>query len=41
MKLQKWQLEVLEQLKKSQVIMDRRFKIQKIFKFGVYEIDNK
>ena len=40
MKLQKWQLEVLEQLK-SQVILNRRFKIQKIFKFGVYEIDNK
>ena len=40
MKLQKWQLEVLEQLK-SQVILNRRFKIQKIFKFGRYEIDNK
>lgn len=40
MKLQKWQLEVLEQLK-LQVILNRRFKIQKIFKFGVYEIDNK
>lgn len=40
MKLQKWQLEVLAQLK-LQVILNRRFKIQKIFKFGVYEIDNK
>jgi len=41
MKLQKWQLEVLEQLNKSEVILNRKISIEKIFKFGRYEIDNK
>lgn len=41
MKLQYWQEQVLKQLKLSEKIMNRTFKIQKIFKFGVYEIDNK
>lgn len=40
-KLQAWQEEVLKKLKRSEKIMNRTFKIQKIFKFGVYEIDNK
>ena len=41
MKLQYWQEQVLKQLKLSEKIMNRAFKIQKIFKFGVYESDNK
>lgn len=32
MKLQKWQLEVLKQLSKSEIIMNRKIKIEKIFK---------
>lgn len=41
MKLQYWQEQVLKQLKLSEKIMNRTLKIQKIFKFGIYEIDNK
>jgi hypothetical protein len=40
-KLQYWQEQVLKQLKRSERIMSRKFKTEKIFKFGVYEIDNK
>ena len=40
-KLQTWQEEILKHLKRSERIMSRKFKAEKIFKFGVYEIDNK
>ena len=37
MKLLNWQIEVLNEMRRS----ERRLKIVKIFKFGIYEIDNK
>ena len=41
MKLQYWQEHVLKQIKRSDKTINRTIKIQKIFKLGVYETDNK
>lgn len=40
-KLQHWQEEILKHLKRSERTMSRKIKVEKIFKFLVYEIDNK
>ena len=40
-KLQGWQEEILEHLKIHDRIMSRKFKVEKIFKFRIYESDNK